>query len=108
MPKQLRCVDKTTLTWDQLRLVLLSSPLRGRVLLTLDMTEAFCRASCCYTVERLRDGEPYRKIWKIETSACAAVVITLGLLPVLADRQPSTFGLERLVPRTGRILPNEG
>ena len=42
MPKQLRCVDKTTLTWDQLRLVLLSVPLRGRVLLTLDMTETFC------------------------------------------------------------------
>jgi hypothetical protein len=42
MPKQLRCLNKTTLTWDQLRLVLLSVPLRGCVLLTLDMTETFC------------------------------------------------------------------
>jgi integrase len=41
LPKQLRPVDKTTLTWDQLRLVLCSVPLRDRVLLTLDMTETF-------------------------------------------------------------------
>jgi integrase len=41
LPKQLRSVDKTTLTWDQLRLVLASVPLRDRVLLTLDMTETF-------------------------------------------------------------------
>ena len=41
LPKQLRPVDKTTLTWDQLRLVLASVPLRDRILLTLDMTETF-------------------------------------------------------------------
>ena len=41
LPKGLRPVDKTTLTWDQLRLVLASVPLRDRILLTLDMTETF-------------------------------------------------------------------
>ncbi len=41
LPMQLRPVDKTTLTWDQLRLVLASVPLRDRILLTLDMTETF-------------------------------------------------------------------
>ena len=41
LPKQLRPVDKTTLSWDQLRLVLDTVPLRDRILLTLDMTETF-------------------------------------------------------------------
>lgn len=41
LPKELRTVDKTTLTWDQLRLVLASVSLRDRILLTLDMTETF-------------------------------------------------------------------
>jgi integrase len=41
LPNQLRAVDKTTLSWDQLRLVLASVPLRDRILLTLDMTETF-------------------------------------------------------------------
>lgn len=41
LPKQLRAVDKTTLTWDQLRSVLAAVSLRDRVLLTLDMTETF-------------------------------------------------------------------
>jgi integrase len=41
LPKDLRPVDKTTLTWDQLRLVLTSVPLRDRILLKLDMTETF-------------------------------------------------------------------
>jgi integrase len=41
LPKELRAVDKTVLTWDQLRLVLASVPLRDRILLTMDMTEAF-------------------------------------------------------------------
>ena len=41
LPKELRPVDKTTLTWDQLRLVLASVTLRDRILLTLDMTETF-------------------------------------------------------------------
>jgi integrase len=41
LPKQLRPVDKTTLSWDQLRLALASVALRDRILLTLDMTETF-------------------------------------------------------------------
>jgi len=41
LPKELRPVDKTTLTWDQLRLVLASVALRDRILLILDMTETF-------------------------------------------------------------------
>jgi len=41
LPNHLRAVDRTTLTWDQLRLVLASVPLRDRILLTLDMTETF-------------------------------------------------------------------
>ena len=41
LPKQLRTVDKTVLSWDQLRLVLASVSLRDRILLTLDMTETF-------------------------------------------------------------------
>jgi len=41
LPKELRPVNKTTLTWDQLRLVLSSVSLRDRILLTLDMTETF-------------------------------------------------------------------
>jgi site-specific recombinase XerD len=39
LPKQLRAVDRTVLSWDQLRLVLASVSLRDRILLTLDMTE---------------------------------------------------------------------
>ena len=41
LPTQLRPVDKTTLTWDELRLVLASVVLRDRTLLVLDMTETF-------------------------------------------------------------------
>ena len=41
LPKELRAVDKTTLRWDQLRLVLSSVTLRDRILLTLEMTETF-------------------------------------------------------------------
>src|SRR5438874_6906182 len=41
LPTELRPVDKTTLTWDQLRLVLGTVSLRDRVLLTLEMTETF-------------------------------------------------------------------
>jgi integrase len=41
LPKQLRAPDRTTLTWDQLRLVLGSVPFRDRILLTLEMTETF-------------------------------------------------------------------
>lgn len=41
LPKELRPVNKTTLTWDELRLVLASVPLRDRILLALEMTETF-------------------------------------------------------------------
>ena len=41
LPKQLRPVDKATLSWNQLRLVLASMALRDRILLTLGMTETF-------------------------------------------------------------------
>ena len=41
LPKELRPVDKTTLTWDQLRLVLAWATRRDRILLILDMTETF-------------------------------------------------------------------
>ncbi|MBV9342697.1 MAG: tyrosine-type recombinase/integrase [Acidobacteria bacterium] len=41
LPKELRPVDKTTLTWDELRRLVASVPLRDRILLTLDMTETF-------------------------------------------------------------------
>ncbi|MGA8441812.1 MAG: hypothetical protein WB762_24280 [Candidatus Sulfotelmatobacter sp.] len=41
LPKQLRPVDRTTLSWDQLRSMLASVSLRDRVLLKLDMTETF-------------------------------------------------------------------
>src|SRR5215469_1653209 len=41
LPTELRPVDKTTLTWDQLGLLLASVSLRDRILLTLEMTETF-------------------------------------------------------------------
>jgi integrase len=40
VPAQLRATDTTTLTWDQLRLALSQLPLRDRILLELDMTNA--------------------------------------------------------------------
>ena len=64
LPKALRPVDKTTLTWDQLRLVLASAPLRDRILLTLDMTETFRPSELfALTWGRLRHGRahPHRQ-----------------------------------------------
>jgi integrase len=40
VPSELKETDKTTLSWDQLRTALSSLPLRDRILLTLDMTNA--------------------------------------------------------------------
>jgi integrase len=40
VPAQLRATDRTTLTWDQLRLTLSKLNLRDRILLELDMTNA--------------------------------------------------------------------
>jgi integrase len=41
LPNGLRAPDKTTLSWEQLRLVLASVPLRDCILLKLDMTATF-------------------------------------------------------------------
>jgi len=63
LPKELRAVDKTVLTWDQLRLVLASVPLRDRILLTLDMTEA------------LRPSELFALRWSgFDMDACTLTV----------------------------------
>lgn len=51
VPSGLRETDKTTLTWDQLRAALSRLPLRDRILLTLDMTNA------------LRPGELFALRW---------------------------------------------
>jgi integrase len=40
VPSELKETDKTTLSWDQLRAALSRLPLRDRILLTLDMTNA--------------------------------------------------------------------
>ena len=52
MPKQLRETDTTTLSWDQLRNVLASLPLKDRLILELDMTDA------------LRPGELFGLRWR--------------------------------------------
>ncbi len=52
VPSQLRDTDRTTLTWEQLRQALVTLPLRDRVLLELDMTNA------------LRPSELFALRWK--------------------------------------------
>lgn len=52
VPAQLRDTDKTTLSWEQLRAALAQLPLRDRILLELDMTNA------------LRPGELFALRWK--------------------------------------------
>jgi integrase len=52
VPAQLRDTDKTTLSWDQLRAALSQLPLRDRILLELDMTNA------------LRPSELFALRWK--------------------------------------------
>jgi integrase len=52
VPTQLRDTDKTTLTWEQLRAALAQLPLRDRILLELDMTNA------------LRPSELFALRWK--------------------------------------------
>jgi integrase len=52
VPSQLRDMDKTTLTWEQLRNVLSQLSLRDRILLELDMTNA------------LRPSELFALRWK--------------------------------------------
>jgi len=64
LPKQLRPVDRTILTWDQLRLVLASVPLKDRVLLTLDMTETF------------RPGELFALRWNGFDIGCRTLTVS--------------------------------
>ncbi len=52
VPAQLRDTDRTTLTWEQLRLALAQLPVRHRVLLELEMTNA------------LRPSELFALRWK--------------------------------------------
>jgi integrase len=64
LPKQLRPVDKTTLSWNQLRLVLASVALRDRILLTLDMTETF------------RPSELFALRWSGFDMACGTLTVS--------------------------------
>jgi hypothetical protein len=58
LPNCLREPDKTSLNWDQLRLELASVALRDRILLTLDLTGIFRRATSAQT-RWLRFGHAY-------------------------------------------------
>jgi integrase len=62
-PSNLREVDKTTLTWDQLRAALAKLGPRDRILLKLDMTNA------------LRPSELFAFRWKCHRSATASLMI---------------------------------
>jgi integrase len=57
VPAQLRDTDKTTLSWEQLRAALAKLPLRDRILLELDMTNA------------LRPSELFALRWKCFNAA---------------------------------------
>jgi len=59
----LRETDKTTLSWDQLRAALSRLPLRDRILLTLDMTNA------------LRPSELFAFRWKCHRTATVSLTI---------------------------------
>ena len=67
LPRELRPVNKTTLTWNQLRLVLASVPLRDRILLMLDMIEAF-RPSELFAL-RWRDFDMDRRTLSVRQTA---------------------------------------
>lgn len=64
VPTQLRETDKTTLSWDQLRKALCALPLRDRVLLELDMTNA------------LRPSELFALRWKGFDPAASTMRLT--------------------------------
>jgi hypothetical protein len=55
VPSQLRDTDKTTLTWEQLRNALSHLSLRDRILLELDMTNAWLQPLFCYRSRVLYD-----------------------------------------------------
>jgi integrase len=61
VPAQLRKTDTTTLSWEQLRLALAKLPLRDRIILELDMTNA------------LRPGELFTLRWKCFNHAESAM-----------------------------------
>ncbi len=63
VPANLRDTDKTTLTWDQLRLALNELRARDRVLLELDMTDA------------LRPGELFAFRWRCFDSSASSLSI---------------------------------
>jgi integrase len=63
VPSELKETDKTTLTWDQLRAALSRLPLRDRILLTLDMTNA------------LRPSELFAFRWKCHRTATVSLTI---------------------------------
>ena len=56
VPSQLCDMDKTILTWEQLRNTLSDLGLRDRILVELDMTNALSPASCSLFVGSLRPG----------------------------------------------------
>jgi integrase len=63
VPSELKETDKTTLSWDQLRAALSRLPLRDRILLTLDMTNA------------LRPSELFAFRWKCHRTATVSLTI---------------------------------
>ena len=63
LPKYLRPTDKTTLTWDQMRMALEILDEHARILLELDMTDA------------LRPGELFALRWKCFDPTCSKLVI---------------------------------
>jgi integrase len=63
VPSELKETDKTTLSWDQLRAALSRLPLRDRILLTLDMTNA------------LRPSELFAFRWKCHHTATVSLTI---------------------------------
>lgn len=63
VPSELKETDKTTLSWNQLRAALSRLPLRDRILLTLDMTNA------------LRPSELFAFRWKCHRTATVSLTI---------------------------------
>jgi integrase len=87
LPKQLRVTDKTTLTWNQLRLVLALVPLRDRILLTLDISETF------------RPSELFALRWSdFDMDSLTLIVRRTAFRGKLRD-----FGKTRMSPRTVHV-----
>ena len=75
LPKELLPVDKTTLTWNQVRLVLASVTLRDRILVTLDMNETF-RPSELFALRWSGFNMDQRTLWVTQTAFRASCAIT--------------------------------